>query len=303
MQVTLGGEPLGEGVQYQIQGEGGYQYTDENGLIRLEAGQTAMLPVLSGMTYEVVETNQYGQPLESSEEWGIAYSNAEGTTPDPNEHVTAVVTNTFPVLEGDLSITKTVARTDGVAPSGSGFQFEITLSDGKVPATGVTGTFDYTVGDGTDGKITFNNGVMTSITGTAAHSETIVGEDGQTSTTKYYVKLDHNQTITIQALPGGTVATIKEVNYSGYAPAWKDTKDTTSDTTSDIHTNAGDTVTTEGVSAEDPIEVTCTNTTGAVLPSTGGPGVANILTLGTLLTLGAGAVLLLQRRRKEGDAC
>ena len=49
--------------------------------------------------------------------------------------------------------------------------------------------------------------------------------------------------------------------------------------------------------------VTCINTTGAVLPSTGGPGVANILTLGTLLTLGAGALLLLQRRRKEGDAC
>ena len=195
-----------------------------------------------------------------------------------------------------------VARTDDVAPSGSGFQFEITLSDGKVPATGVTGEFSYTVTGGeTGGKITFTNGEITSIDG-PVFSEEIVSGDG-TETTKYYVKLDHGQTITIQALPGGTVATIKEVNYSGYAPAWKDTKDKTSDTTSDIHTNAGDTVTTVGVSAEDPIEVTCTNTTGAVLPSTGGPGVANILTLGTLLTLGAGALLLLQRRRKEGDAC
>ena len=38
------------------------------------------------------------------------------------------------------------------------------------------------------------------------------------------------------------------------------------------------------------------------LPSTGGPGVAQVLSLGTVLTLGAGAMLLLQKRRKEGDA-
>ena len=44
------------------------------------------------------------------------------------------------------------------------------------------------------------------------------------------------------------------------------------------------------------------NTTGPRLPSTGGPGVAQVLSLGTVLTLGAGAMLLLQKRRKEGDA-
>lgn len=305
-----GGEWLGSGVSYQVLNtSGGWDNdtTDSNGLIALTSGQTARLPVLSGMKYYIVETDASGKVVETQENvWEVTYDdNRAGTTPNPDQSVTTKVINKFPVLEGNLSITKMVARTDGVDPSGSGFRFEITLSDGKTPSTNVTGKFSYTVtGNQTGGEITFTDGVITSITGPAADSETITRGDGQASTTKYYVKLDHNQTITIQGLPGGTVATIKEVNYSGYAPAWKDTVDPeaegTTDSTSDIQTNGGDTVTTVGVSANDPVEVTCTNTTGAVLPSTGGMGTTPFLALGTLLTLGAG-MLLVQRRRKEGS--
>lgn len=310
-----GGEWLGSGVTYQVLAAGGYwenwndvesKTTNDAGLIQLTSGQTARLPVLSGTEFYIVETDSSGTEVVSETDWEVRYSASQsGIVPNPGQSISVTVTNIFPVLEGNLSITKTVARTDGVDPSGSGFRFEITLSDGKTPSTNVTGKFSYTVtGNQNGGKITFADGVITSIDGPAADSERITEGVGQASTTKYYVKLDHDQTITIQDLPGGTVATIKEVNYSGYAPAWKNTVDPnaeeTTDPTSDIQTNAGDTVTTVGVSANDPIEVTCTNTTGAVLPSTGGMGTTPFLALGTLLTLGAG-MLLVQRRRKEGS--
>ena len=44
----------------------------------------------------------------------------------------------------------------------------------------------------------------------------------------------------------------------------------------------------------------CTNTTGAALPSTGGIGTHLYTFLGITTMLGAGMLLLNQRRRKEG---
>ena len=52
----------------------------------------------------------------------------------------------------------------------------------------------------------------------------------------------------------------------------------------------------------DVVAVTCTNTTGPELPSTGGIGTNHFTTLGTILMLGAGVLLLDQRRRREGTS-
>ena len=95
-------------------------------------------------------------------------------------------------------------------------------------------------------------------------------------------------------LPTGIDVIVTEPNHDGYSVNWNVSG-------SDILNQESEN--SVRFTLSDEKAVTCTNTTGAVLPSTGGPGVANILTLGTLLTLGAGALLLLQRRRKEGDAC
>ena len=89
-------------------------------------------------------------------------------------------------------------------------------------------------------------------------------------------------------LPAGIEVTITEPNHDGYAVNW------TVGENQALATNSENSVTVTLNSS-----VTCTNTTGAVLPSTGGTGVGLYLALGSLLTLGAG-LLMIQRRRKEG---
>ena len=82
--------------------------------------------------------------------------------------------------------------------------------------------------------------------------------------------------------------TVTETGYDGYAPSWGEAEsDRTPSKTITLSKDADD-------------ALTCTNTTGAVLPSTGGTGVGLYLAFGSLLTLGAG-LLLIQRRRKEGS--
>ena len=98
-------------------------------------------------------------------------------------------------------------------------------------------------------------------------------------------------------LPTGIEVIVTEPNHDGYSVNWEINDQNW------VNSTGAENSVEVSIPTADERTVTCTNTTGAVLPSTGGPGVANILTLGTLLTLGAGALLLLQRRRKEGDAC
>ena len=89
-------------------------------------------------------------------------------------------------------------------------------------------------------------------------------------------------------LPAGVAVTVTETGYDGYAPSWGEAEsDRTPSKTITLSKDADD-------------ALTCTNTTGAVLPSTGGTGVGLYLAFGSLLTLGAG-LLLIQRRRKEGS--
>ena len=55
MQVKFGGELLPDGTKYSVTGEQGTR-TSENGIIKLQANQTATIwGILSGTTYEVKE--------------------------------------------------------------------------------------------------------------------------------------------------------------------------------------------------------------------------------------------------------
>ena len=184
---------------------------------------------------------------------------------------------------GDLSITKIVTRTDGEMASGEDFRFEIVLKEDGTPLSG--GPYDYTVYQKNGEEWTAVEGSS----GTITFTESGISEvDGISQT---YISLDHNQKIVIEGLPAVAVAEITETTTSGYSTKW-------SGDTGTGHDASGATVTTKPIS-NDP-SVTCTNTTGAVLPSTGGMGTTPFLALGTLLTLGAG-MLLVQRRRKEGS--
>lgn len=209
--------------------------------------------------------------------------------------------NTYTPSTGDLGIAKIVTRTDSQTPSGENFQFNIKMTASN--DTAVTGTYSYELYSGTydadqktwswtlddpevgaaENKITFDGNGITNVTG-----QVVPGDSAANC-----IELDHAQKIVIKGLPSGATAQITETETSraGYSPAWS----------GEVATQTpGATTTTWPISANDPVEVTCTNTTGAVLPSTGGMGTTPFLALGTLLTLGAG-MLLVQRRRKEGS--
>ena len=104
------------------------------------------------------------------------------------------------------------------------------------------------------------------------------------------ITLKHGETITINGIPQDTKITVTETNTDGYAVSW--------DNGGVSHTNA----TTVTIPRDANVAITCTNTTGAVLPSTGGAGTARIMSVGAALTLAAGALLLLKRRKEASGA-
>ena len=107
-----------------------------------------------------------------------------------------------------------------------------------------------------------------------------IGKDGTFT-------LQDGQYIVISNLPAGITYTVTEMPCDGFTT----TVDGESGSVATGTIRSGETVTVEYV-----------NSTGPRLPSTGGPGVAYMMTLGSMLTLGAGALLLLRRRRKEVSA-
>ena len=189
------------------------------------------------------------------------------TLPQASREQTVDFVNYYGDPTGALSITKEVWRTDTNSPSNEGeFEFEIT-----VPGANAEYNTTYTTIAEDSPKHTGNVNF---------------GVDGKAS-----VKLYAGETITIEGLPTGVQAIITEKNHDGYAPEWS----------ADIATaTPGASTTTDAITPTKTVAVTCTNRTGAVLPSTGGMGTTPFLALGTLLTLGAG-MLLVQRRRKEGS--
>ena len=190
--------------------------------------------------------------------------------------------NTYVKKIGDLSITKevTVNGTKDEANAGI-FSFDLKVVD----STGATDetfndsydlTYDPVLPDGSTlpGRIEFRNGSAT-------------------------IQVQANRKVTIKGLPVGTIVTIRETDESskGYAPGWTgklvvDGQEATSAN--------GATVTAQPINAGNVIDVTCTNTTGAALPSTGGVGTQIFTLMGTMMMLGAGVLLMLQRRRREG---
>ena len=163
---------------------------------------------------------------------------------------------------GSLSITKTVVHTDGG-----------TVDETKDFTFNLTS--DPALNDDYTAEVKKGEDVISTPTVTFA--------DGSANIT-----LKHGETITIKDIPQDTQITVTETNTDGYAVSWDNGS----------HTNA----TTVTIPRGDTVAITCTNTTGAVLPSTGGGGTAHIMSVGAALTLAAGALLLLKRRKEARGA-
>ncbi|MCC8046346.1 MAG: Cna B-type domain-containing protein, partial [Clostridiales bacterium] len=96
---------------------------------------------------------------------------------------------------GDLSIAKTLHS--NITSDTQTFTFEVTL---KLNGTGVNGTYNYEVTNGTSGTVTFTNGSITAVGQTKASGISITG----------------GQTVTIKGLPDGTTYEVSEQTVTGY---------------------------------------------------------------------------------------
>ena len=163
---------------------------------------------------------------------------------------------------GSLSITKTVVRTDGG-----------TVDETKNFTFNLTS--DPVLNDEYNAEVKKGDAVIS--------TPKVIFTDGVANIT-----LKHGETITINGIPQDTQITVTETNTDGYAVSWDNGS----------HTNATTVTIPRGATAA----ITCTNTTGAVLPSTGGAGTARIMSVGAALTLAAGALLLLKRRKEASGA-
>ena len=118
MYVTLNGEPLAVGTQYTVTGQADPKTVKEKGMIELQAGESATLPVLADVTFKVTEqklSNAYGfvkyeysdadaeepvDKVETDQGKGISgYVNTAG-----NFEVTVTNSRNY----GDVTITKTI---------------------------------------------------------------------------------------------------------------------------------------------------------------------------------------------------
>ena len=196
------------------------------------------------------------------------------------------VTFTNRYSQGQLDLTKNVTVSGQTDNTGTtAFEFEIRIpAKWADPAEYNTGKYPVTYTRVDESTVVHPNGDVT-----------FVLESG-TDYAKATIQLYAGETAHIK-LPTGIDVIVTEPNHDGYSVNW------TIDGQNLVNITGEENSAKVSIPVGDEKAVICTNTTGAVLPSTGGPGVANIMTLGTLLTLGAGALLLLQRRRKEGDAC
>lgn len=177
-------------------------------------------------------------------------------------------TNVYGGTTGDLSITKEVKRTDGATVDGNSFTFEILIQD-------LTGTFDtkYVSIDNPDVPLT-------------DYPTTVTFTDGKATVT-----LKHNQKVTISDLPADKTATVTETTTDGYAVSWSGGTATSNDS---------NTVGVETALISTNPELTCTNTTGAMLPSTGGMGTKPFILLGIIFTFIAGGLLIVKYRKGDG---
>lgn len=235
------------------------------------------IEIYSGMTYDTnyyIITVDVSQQKEASVTNVTRYvKNGDGTYQKDSSYQYGTVQN-LPFtnsLGGDLSITKLVKR-NGQNDSSSTAEFTFQL---KMPGEYLNKTY----------RAEYSGTIESTLT---HHSADVAFNQSENGYAIAEVKLYAGETVLIKNLPANETVVVSEPNHDGYALSW-----TINDTVS-AAPNASVTI---GAVQQ---TVTCTNTTGAVLPSTGGMGTTPFLALGTLLTLGAG-MLLVQRRRKEGS--
>ena len=169
--------------------------------------------------------------------------------------------NIYGVPNGDLSIDKTV-MVNGTKSNSGTFTFKL-----EGIAAGQYET-----------EVTNAQGV------TSAGAKLDIKGDGNDT-----VDIQAGTKLTIKGLPIGATVTVTETGYDGYAPSW--------------NTSANSTVNHSPIAqaevAVNTVTIHFTNTTGAVLPSTGGIGTSIYTCLGVMMMLSAGVLLMIQRRRRE----
>ena len=139
--------------------------------------------------------------------------------------------------------------------------------------------------DGETYRVTYAMALESTVTAHQDESKTV--DNGKLS-----VNLYPGEAVTVHDLPVGTMPTVAETDPVGYAVSWDGdlVSSATSQSTASVQTAEID---------MGGVTVVCTNTTGAVLPSTGGMGIWLYVFPGILLMLGAGVLLLNQRSRRE----
>ena len=156
---------------------------------------------------------------------------------------------------------------------------DLVISKDVVGATGDAGEFEFTL------TLLTSSGAALTDQFPATHSENgaCTVKSGDT------IRLGDDDKITITGLPAGTKYSITEAEAGGYHTTYRINSGTVT---------VGNTA--SGSIVLGTTTVAYVNTTGPMLPSTGGPGTNFITTLGTVMMLGAGVLLLDQRRRKGG---
>lgn len=265
--------------------------TDANGIFEVKGGETQvfnvsaldtgtytvreLIPVSQAGKFEAVKVNSYSVVAGEEVTYGeVTYKPYTSETFNiSSESIDKSFTFTFDneVKAGGLRITKLVNRTDGVDDTSGTFQFRITLPKALAGTYPVTYSSDLSAGT-TNGEVVFT-----------AVDDKAVG----------VITLCHGQTATITEIPAfsGTL-TAEEINSDGYAVKWTHGDNTQWSTSASV---------TDGLAPGDTIALICTNTTGAQLPSTGGMGTNVFTGLGITMMLGAGVLLMTQRRRREAS--
>jgi len=285
--VTLDGTPVARGTTYSVyayDGNGALNLVNErqtvtsnNGTITLRNGYQARFEAMAGTDYLVWETD-YEDNLETyqvttkvSGTGTTESANAvHGVVPTTGEVVTVTVYNS-PVT-GYLKIGKQVVNTYDPSAVVGNFTFHVELpNDIKTEELAIT------------------------YSPTKVDDSSILTIDSK----KYLViTLEHNQVALISGLPLQQY-TVSEQNTDGYSVSW--TGDS-AEAANQVHSAM---VTTKLIESDPDyaVSVTCINTTGYELPSTGGIGTM-IYTISGSVVMGAAALvggISLKRRRERGQ--
>ena len=285
--LTAGTEIPAKSFEFTIQSEDGTTKTVELPLQESTVPASGILAMNSAVTglpagnYEVTETQPGSLAGYSYESTSVQVNG--GYKPGPlttgafalqnGKQVRVKFTNQYELSTGSLSLTKYVeSNSESNYTTADSFTFRLTydeLEDGNA--------FDVTYSDSDStsaGKLT---------------AQTAGGE------TYLELTLKQNQTATIEGLPADTTVTVSEPDHDGYVVKWTVNESETPSSTGEI---------TAVIDKDQMVTVVCTNVMSSVtLPETGGPGIGQFMGLGTVLTLGAGLLLLRSRRRKGEGAC